>query len=484
MRSLRSWLLTALATTCLAAPVLAQNRPDPRTLGVVFVDEPLRIDEVGLSMPLPEGSIVQAAQAGSSAAAQITGADGTWVLGISIPRAVADGQTATSFADRIVEQVRQSYSEVRVDAQGREEMGLTRAQLIGRTDNLQVSGFPADRFAFRLPSVEVGGQDIIKAYTVVHPGGRQFIVFEMTARPNDAPIATRITETMIAASQITDPAKLMLDRGKAVERGLLVLSGITLSNISELATAEEAGRGRWERLFKPGPSGDPLDDEELGYRRLQFRRGMRGELDRGRSPTTFTGIEREEGLLVWMEARLLRPDNVVIDTAAQFFVSEDGSREFWNIRMTPRRSGTPTGTYTELGVRDGTELEITVESPGEIGRKVRPLIQGAGYLSQAQTALLGNMLARAKLEGEFGFYTYRSADQRIRFRRDSVTRMPGPVERWQVSTVLAEGMEPQVSIYDEAGRFVRTDLDNGTRWERTSIEELARLWRAKGLPLN
>ena len=479
---IRSLALAAIALAIGSA--MAQSTPDPRTLGVIFVEEPLRIDEVGLTMPLPEGSIVQAAQAGSSAAAQVTDASGAWVLGISTPRAVADGQTATSFADRIIEQVRQNFAEVRVNAQGLEEAGPTRAQLIGRTSNLEVSGFAADRFAFRLPSVEIGGQDIIKSYTVVHPGGRQFIVFEMSARPNDAPIATRITETMIAACEIVDPAKLMLDRGKAVERGLLVLSGMTLSDINELATAEEAGRGRWERLFRPGPSGDPLDDEELGYRRLQFRRGMRGELDRSRNPGSFTGIEREEGLLVWMEARLLRPDEVVIDTAAEFFVSEDGSREFWNIRMTPRRNGTPTGTYTELGVRDRTELEVTVESPGELGRKVRPLIQGPGYLSQAQTALLGNLLARTKLEGEFGFYTYRSADQRIRFRRDRVTRMDGPVERWKVSTVLAEGMEPQVSIYDEQGRFVRTDLDNGTRWERTSIEQLARLWRAKGLPLN
>lgn len=474
------------AIAVLAAPAASSQprTPDPRTLGVVFVEEPLRIDEVGLSMPLPEDTVVQAATAGSSAAAQVIGPNGKWVLGISIPRAVADGQTAAVFSDRIIEQVQQANAEVQVDAQGNERQGQTRARLLQRTADLEVSGFDADRFVFSMPSLQAGGGEINKVYTVVHPGGRQFIVFELTCLPADAPIARRITDTMIAASTIVDPAKLTLDRGKAVERGLLVLASLTLDEIDQIAAIEQEGGARWERLFQPGPTGDATDDQELGYRRLQFRQGMRGELDRRKNPASFSGIELEQGLLVWMEARLLRPNNVVIDTAAELFVSADGNREFWTVRMTPRQQGTNSGTYIELGARDGRELEVSVQSPGAVGREIRPLIQGQGYLSQAHIALLGNLLVRAELEGDFGFYGYRSADQRIRFRRDKLEKVPGPAGMWKVSTTLADGMQPQVSLYDGEGRFIRTDLDNGTRWERTSVEELARLWKNKGLPLN
>lgn len=462
--------------------------PDPRTLGVVFADEPLRLDEVGLSMPLPEGTVVQAATAGSSAAAQIIGPDGDWVLGISIPRAIADGQSAGVFSDRIIEQVQQANAEVRIDGRGNEQLGPSRARLMERTADLLVSGYDADRFVFRLPNLRRETAELTRVYTVVHPGGRQFIVFELTCRPDNAAIARRITDTMIAATTIVDPVKLNLDRGKAVERGLLVLSQLTMAELDAIASTEGDGTtstgGRWERLYRPGPTGDSTDDQELGYRRLQFRRGVRGELDRSKDPSRFSGIELEEGLLVWMEARLLQPNNAVIDTAAELFVSADGTRELWSVRMTPRAQGSESGTYVELGVRDGRELEITVQSPGATGRSIRPLIQGQGYLSQAHIALLGNLLVRAGLEGDFGFYGYRSSDQRIRFRRDKVERVPGPAELWRVSSTLADGMQPQVSLYDNEGRFIRTDLDNGTRWERTSVEELARLWRRKGLPLN
>ncbi|MFG0325833.1 MAG: hypothetical protein ACF8SC_00995 [Phycisphaerales bacterium JB037] len=463
------------ATLLLLLPLLSPAHAQP--VGVPLSDEVLRIDELGMVVALPENASAQAVPGSETVAARITPDRGTWTITIQTPRARAAETTPDVLATQVLEQLEAAYAVVSPQSGRRER---TEARLINRFPDLLISGRPAERFYISLPSGPAGKR-MLHGYTFLQVTGSRFVVFELITPEENTDLIQRVYETVVASTRFVDPLRAEADRGKAVMRGLEVLSSIPSSEYERILS--DIGV-RWERLHTPSPTGRDADAVEHGYRRIRAWKGQRGEIDPRQSPDEFTGIEQDEGYLLSMDVRFLQAGAQTTDIFARYFVSPDFSQEAWTIQMTLRDGARVVGTYGETGVREGTSIKVAIDSPGQPPMTVRPLIQGPGYIGQVRSYMLPELLATAGVPGEFAFYAYRTTEQGVFLRRDTLEPITSRDGGWRVTSTLQEGELPQTTILDRNNRFVRTTLPNAKVWERTSLDDLVRIWKSKNLPMN
>ncbi len=481
-------------TICLAAMLSlaglahAQTRQiaEEAPVGVRFAGEELRIDEIGLVLDLPEG--IRAERVDDPAiVARLNPEHSRFLVNIKTPRLRGGGATPEHFIDQIVDDLRRAHGVVRSkrDRQGRlvEELVETRVTVEERVRNLRVGERTASRVYLRAPH-PTADRPILMGYSVVQATPARFVVFELISTEHAEGESRAVYETLVASARYEDSIEAMAERGRLIQRGR---EAFTMLPDSAYRRVIEINRDRWERLYEPARSGSDRDARELGYRRIRASVGPRGAIDPTKSPDRYTEVEQEEGYLVRMNIRLLQPDsgNLIVDTEAVFWLAKDFGEEAWSIRMANRRRGELAGTYTELGLREGRRMQIIIEGMGETSRSIHPLIRGEGYISQVQTWLLPQLLAEVGIESEYAFYAYRSADERIRLRRDTVEK---PSDRQGVTRIITQLVETredtQETLLDSEGRFMRTTLSDGRVWEDTTLDRLARLWRSKGLPMN
>lgn len=488
MHARHAMTICLAATITLASLAHAQTRPTPEEapVGVRLSGEELRIDDIGLVLDLPEGIRAERVE-DPTIVARLVHENARFLVNISIPRLRGGGADTEHFINTVVDDLRRAHGVVRSrrDREGRlvEEVVETRVSVEERVRNLRVGERLASRVYLRAPH-PTADRPILKGYTVVQATPARFVVFELISTEHAERESRAVYETLVAAAKYEDSIETMAERGRLVQRGREAFSMLPQSAYERVI---ELNRDRWERLYEPARSGSDSDARELGYRRIRASIGPRGAIDPTKSADRYTETEREEGYLVRMNIRLLQPDsgNLIVDTEALFWLSKDFDEEAWSIRMANRRRGDLVGTYTEFGLREGRRMQIIIEGMGETSRSIHPLIRGEGYISQVQTWLLPQLLAEVGIESEYAFYAYRSADERIRLRRDTVEK---PSDRQGVTRIITQLVETrddtQETLLDSEGRFMRTTLSDGRVWEDTTLDRLARLWRSKGLPMN
>ncbi|MBX9738048.1 MAG: hypothetical protein K2X32_14090, partial [Phycisphaerales bacterium] len=273
---------------------------------------------------------------------------------------------------------------------------------------------------------------------------------------------------------------------------------------------------QWFRFFKPGLKGDGSDEEELGYRSIRYWAGTRDDLATTGSGSNANpagpdaaarsqpaGPANPAGTLCRVDARIFvrlpakgattrtpatgsaAPDASlrIIDSQAIYFLSSDRGEETWSIRMTIKDpDGGRPQVYTETGARTGDLLTIALNSPSEDGKTIRPLIQGAGYVSQLEAQLLPRLLVRSRTTADVGLYAYRSESKSVVLRRDKLIADPKGRDLWVVTTRHREEPDVQTSVLNSEGDLLRSELSDGRVWEAVTPTELFNRYRTKGLP--
>lgn len=104
------------------------------------------------------------------------------------------------------------------------------------------------------------------------------------------------------------------------------------------------------------------------------------------------------------------------------------------------------------------------------------------YLSQAELVVLGQLMPRTeKVESlEFLDYAFDQRDQKLPQRRETRSRT---TTGWKLETRIGSSPEVLVQEFDKDGIRVRRVDADGTVTERITLEELRKLWNAKGLPV-
>lgn len=451
--------------------------PKPLAGAIEFAPNPFALDAVGLSMRLPLNAGAQTTSLGSRASVQVSPSDNTWLVNIQTPQttnpAVTSAETANSIAIQVMKGAGETY-----DAKDPTKLIGVAGKVLEPCHDVNVNGLVASRLYVAIPNQD--GSNSVRGYTVFKTTATQFVTFELLVSEAGFAKARLVYESMVATAEFRDPNSINNERAAAIGSTLKVLENLDEKSMRELVAAQPE---RWERMYHTTPSGSPKDAIEMGYRRIRLSLGNResvgGEIKGG-----------EEGVVVHLDARYLpdaRPDigkqesRRIVDSQSTYFVSFDRRTEVWNIRMAIRE-GKQIATSTEVGARDGKSMTVQIDAPGRPKQTIKPLLQGEGYLSRVESLLLPQILIRSGVETSFGSYAYRSEGSAVQLRRDTLEQPSDRPGLYRLTTRFAEDKDKStVSIYNEKGMLIRTELPDGTIAEPISFEQLLNLWKSKHL---
>lgn len=498
-------LLLAIAST----PALAQSKskqpaqkqpdpaakqpataPPPATSAIELADEPLRVESIGLSLRLPVGTLSQrTATANGSESIQLSpgGPNPEWVLSIQSPQSKNTAISSELVAKQVLDQFRASVGTM--DPAGK-VITSTAAVVLLDVEPLRLESTPPDlrrpahRFYVKLPRGDKEAP-VIHGCTVFQLAPGRFVVFDLLTTEPAFAKARAPYETIVASAQFEDPAKTAAQRGILLDNGTSLITSLTPEDY-DLAIA--AMKDVWYRRYRPGPAAAPSDTREIAYARVRAWKGKRGELDTGRSPSRWNDADRQEGYLVRIDARELQ-DKQYIDSVGIYFMSLDRKEEAWNLQMAFRdNSKKKPPTWTETGARSGTTMTISLGGTGQPSSASQPRVPDAAYINQVETFLLPQLLLRAAQKGnnpnDFMFYAYQSASSSVKLRRDTLAKSTEPGIAWTISTRQDQDKPPFVVAYNDALQTVRISLTDGTIREPVSLQKLADMWRAQGLPID
>jgi len=474
-------------------PVTALGQPTPKqggkpstppaattpSLAVELGDQPFRLESAGLSMFLPVDATAQSTTIGEAATVQVIPATSTWLINIQTPRSSNPETTPAQVADQVVTQHFKNAGEIfdvkPGEAPDPSKIVAVKGNLIEPRKAVSVNGQSAERVYFAVPGA-AGGPAVVRGLTVFKTTANKFVTFELVTTEPQFAAARRIYETVVATATFEDSTALSSDRAGVIMAGTKVIEGLRPEAYEAVLAAQPE---RWERLYKPAPGGADADATEIGYRRIRTHVGTRAELVGAGGGRVG---DRQEGYIVQMDARIL-DRGLTYDSNSVFFMSPDRNDEAWTIRNAIRKDRT-VDQFNETGARSGVNMSVKVDGTGRAEQLFRPTFQREGYLSRVEAWLLPQLLIRAGVEANFGFYSFQSDAGLVRLRRDSLDQLPDRPGVWQLTTKLGEDKPAQVGYFNEKGEHIRTEMHDGSVWEPVTIEKLGRLWKSKGLPMD
>lgn len=466
----------ALAFVAFCSLWCATALAEPR-IPALRTDEPYAIPNLGLSVYLPEESVVDLSRLeGGRTTVVVTpqGDEQTFVFQI-MQSVSADRSLELAEAVRnIVEQRRTFHT-------GKDPRGRTvsTVRVFDPDDNLLIGQHPAQRVYLDVPpdvTVPVTG------YTVFHTGPGQFVIFQMDCPVSLFPKVRALYELMVASVQFKDPAELGTDRATALLSGQALLQKF---NASDYDAALDKGPVYF-RLYSPNPSGDSKYDEEIGYQRVQMLSGRAGDLDAARPESRWTEADKQPGYIVRVEARALAAGTVV-DSVSHYFLSADRATELWSITMVVRK-GSDSEQWIETGIRRENRLTVKTTRSGQEPTDANWSPLPEAYLSRVDSYMLPRLAARAGMTGVFGFYTYDSNLAKMTLRRETFapTSNAGGGAKgsaFTLTTMPSENSRPTITELDEHGLILRRANPDGQIMEPIDQPTLKKLWAEKKLPL-
>lgn len=448
---------------------------------VELSDEPQVLESVGLKFFPPTGAKVIQDTAGKDARLTVVAADESWQINVTAPRTSNPDLTVTTACDELIAKLLERVGQVNKDTQEIKTLG----KVLSRNDKLVLDSDRPDllgeQFVVSLPRSK-DATDTIRGYTLVKIAADRFVNFELITTADKYQAAGSIYQIVIRTTKFEDAERQVAARAAAVAAGRAVFGGLTDESLRDVMKQRN---GRFERLYRPAVGGARMDETEVAYRRITTWFGKRGELDPSRASKDFTSAEKEEGYLLRTDARYVNGAQVV-DVSGTFFIRPDRSMEAWVIRQAVREAGKKdtVGISTEKGAREDNIISVVTEVTGRPDESVKTQVSGDGYLSRFESMLLPQILIRSKVPTEFGFYVYQSEAGKVQLRRELLEQPNDRPGLWRLTTRLSEDRKPMVSLFNDQGDLIRTELADGSVWEPIDPKALVRLWRDKNLPLD
>jgi hypothetical protein len=403
------------------------------------------------------------------------------MINIQTPRSSDPATTTADICDRIATEYLKASGEARDPKNPNQLVGVNGA-IIEARKQVTIDKWPADRVYFSVPGAQAKDPAVIRGLTVIKNAANQFLIFELVTTEPAFARSKAIYETTVQTAHIEDPETLNTERAAAIAAGQRVLQGLGPSALQDLVNSTPE---RWERRYKPAPGGADADAQELGYRWIRVHPGTRANLDSGGGKNAAGAGNRQQGLIVQMDARVLEGE-YTIDSQAAFFLAPDAaldqSEEAWSVKNAIRKGG-KTDVVHEIGARTGKSMVVNVEGTGIPEKTVKPVFQGEGYISRVEAWLLPQLLLKAGATADFAFYSYQSEAGSVCMRRDTLEQPQDKPGLWKLTSRLSDDKKPQVSYYNAKGELIRTEMADGSIWEPTTVEKLKQLWESKHLPM-
>lgn len=477
LRPLLIALVIVFAPHCVATAFAQAS-----TAVVELSNKPIVRESLGLRLYLPLGAEAQTYEIGTQSSLAIALPDELGIINIQGTATVPE-TTLDSICDGIIRN-RLSIDPPRQLPRPGQRMG--RGALLARQPNLSItqqSGPTLTAERLYLALEDSASSAAVMGYTVFKPSPTRVLTFELITDPTHYTKAREMYELTVASATIEDPGEIAETRRLGIETGTRWLQDVDQERLTK-AVETIGEKWNWQRLYKPSLRGGGDDAaQEIGYRRINARIGRRGDLRRNTNISA-GGRDNQRGYIIRIESRSLH-QSLIIDSSAVFFLSLDKNEETWSVEMAIR--DTKTGQLqrsTELGIREGNDLTVSTRLGDAPLVTSKPQIEGPAYLSRVESFLLPILLVQTGLPADYRFYSFQSQSGRIQMRADSLEPLDNQRAAWKLTTRLSQDTEPQVELLDADGKMIRTQLDDGGRWEPIELARLGRLWRSKRLPMN
>lgn len=434
--------------------------------------DPININSMGLTLNLPKGSQAETVRIGNSAS-----------TGVSLPAdlgTIIIKEQRTSNEDLTATQAAVSIRDALLNTPG--------AMVIAEQPELRVGIWTGYRFYIRSPNQTRGGPATYRGVTIFGHKPRTFLIFDFTVEGSESKFnnARVMYETSVATMNLQEMSTETLKRAAGFQATQALIDQLSIEDYDAVLTGKK--NERWERLFTPASSGDEMDATEHGYRRIRTWSGYKGELG-NKDKSKWTSEDRKLGYLVQIDSMAVDA-GLRIDSRAIFFMSLDANEELWTIRMTlkgtDQNAGTDSGISQDssvTGARIGGKLTITTIEGHNSPQTISPFIPDAGYITQVQSYLMGDLITHKQLQGDFASYAYNPVTNSVALRWDISEQPAHAPGLWSVTTKTSPESPPSTTLFDAHGDLMRVKLTNGRLWEPITLERLLALWKRKGLPI-
>lgn len=318
-------------------------------------------------------------------------------------------------------------------------------------------------------------------HTVFNPSPRLFVVFTL-ARPGDGPEETvRLYRAALSSITFVDPARLAADRALAETAAEATLSSLTESTLSSILAED-----RWYRVFVTEVEGG---ERQLAYYRVRESLSPRGAVNPERPEALYDPAERDEGVLVRLDARYLQPSGAVYDVQSLSWSSFDRTMETWSVRSAinlKREDGTfaPPVVSTLTGNMVGEVIDIVFTDAGRAPDRITLRKPARAYLPQAFRSLMYRALC-PYTHGTYGMLTYEPSIGKIAYRVESIEAAePDSADgaAWVATSKLTADSPPNTIVLTADGNLIKIVKPNGEITLLSSLEEIRQKWREAGLP--
>ncbi|TVQ60532.1 MAG: hypothetical protein EA379_07860 [Phycisphaerales bacterium] len=482
---LRSRLLALACLTTLAlgvSPGVAEDnallQDAPAAPSPVLSDQPVLFEALGLTVRLPEDTLVETASMGGARQSVVVSDIGMdWRIIIADESGRNIRSSPREVTTQIIENIVAESPRRSIDPETGLPLGGN-VEVLERSDGLEINRLRASRVYIARRALD--NSVLVEGYTVFQSERERFIVFKLETSPEHYAKGRAAYEAVVDTATFPDASEVSAERAAAIRAGERLLRGLEYEDYLE-ALPE---RAEWRRLFRPAASGNPDEDREIAYQRIEIREGFRGELSR-RPRDAWAVSDHDEGLIARIAARYLDAGRI-IDSESIYYMTPPGTptpEESWTVRMAIRDQDSE-AVWMETGVRRGGRLTVRVTPPGSEPTEKSWQTPSEAYLTQVETYLLPRLLAHSGAPLIFGFYAYNSSTSEISLRRDVLSPAPDDEPGWTLRTRMGEGAAERVSRLSPDGEILRVDLSDGTAMEPIEVERLRDLWRSKGLPTN
>lgn len=458
----------------------AQDTPvqEPGTFPtpVELSPSPTDLDTLGVRLYLPmEASAQTTIIPGGRAKTVITPEDESWLIQVFSSISSNKALTAKEALDAVVSQRKEQLQ--LAPLQNRPAQSLV--EEIDRVDDLRLGGRPGSRSYVSLWSPEPTAP--VTGYTLINMNPGQFLIVQLDCSSAVFPRARAVYETVCAAAEFPGEQELDTTRTAAILAGREFLASL---NSDDLDAAIE-GAPVWIRIFVPAATSGPGDAREVGYQKLEVRKGQLGELDPNRDKSGWSVSEREVGYIVKSEARMLQ-DTFVFDSRAIYFLSLDRQRESWSV-LVEQKSGSSVAKTMQTVVRTGTRLSVRTEKAGFPAQAKDFDLPAEQYISAVERHMLPRLVAHKMRDTgptllDMAFYSFDGARDTVTLRRETFDRSDDGL--WVCETSPGEDQPTWTSTYAEDGAMLSRLIPPLQVMEPTTPERIRALWKGKRLPID
>lgn len=452
----------------MAIPAAARMQDQPGMAVDPRLDPtPLRIDDLGFSINLPRGADVETERIGEKRTYVIrdTSIVPRWSLRIATLDSSKPNVTA-------LEQIQTHFESLKRSEQPYDVLALTPREVDGRAGHLAI----VRRDVPSRPSY-------VEGWLIAPRGARSFLVISLLTLPEHLREVMPILETAFDTITLTGVLEQNASQEVRADRGRMFLAQLTETDLRTLI-----GVDRWVRIHQPTAQGDM----EIGYSHIVVREDVRGALNPTADPNMYSLLERESGLMIEMQARIVddRERDIYIDMVGRYWLAWNQESEAWSSLATVRQRDA-SQTASEIGTRTpagtGPAKLVVVKAVSQINtREPYEWILPDGFLSQPLAFVLGELLPRDIAEPTvYQFYAYHPTGEdnvpRLALRTETWSPPTTTQKYWTLSTQIAGEMEQQQAFYSDNGEFIRRRHSDGTLTEIVEPEALRTLWERKKL---